>query len=108
MIGENGLVDELKQQGIDSYGLEDNDKEFNYENLIDLHDDVGAVVSGLDTKINYLKLSKAVQYLREKKEESNEYKHLFISTNTDETFPYNEGRIVVGSGISDHSELITQ
>ncbi|KAK8807015.1 hypothetical protein WA158_003774 [Blastocystis sp. Blastoise] len=96
-VGEIGISEELKKVGIESFGLEDTNKEFNLPNLKELPEDIGSVVVGLDTKVSYLKLSKAVQYLREK-DENNQYKCQFIATNTDVTFPYNEGKIVPGAG----------
>lgn len=52
---------------------------------------VGAVVCGLDTKVNYTKLSKAYQYLQD------DQNCLFIATNEDSTYPSSHG-LLPGAG----------
>ena len=55
---------------------------------------VGAVVCGLDTSINYTKLSKAFQYLTRNEG------CLFIATNEDSTYPTNGGLLPGAGAIS--------
>lgn len=98
VVGETGIIDELKRVNIECYGVEDNNKEFSNANLSQLYEDVGAVIVGLDTKINYLKMSKADQYLRLKNAQD-QYVNEFIATNPDETFPYNDNKIIPGAGM---------
>jgi 4-nitrophenyl phosphatase len=52
-----------------------------------LDSDVSAVVCGLDTRINYTKLSKAFQYL------TRNPGCLFIATNEDSTYPTSHGTL---------------
>jgi len=59
-----------------------------------LDSEVGAVVCGLDTKINYTKLSKAFQFLTR-----NPGCH-FIATNEDSTFPSSAGLLPGAGSIS--------
>lgn len=53
---------------------------------------IGAVMCGFDSKVNYHKLAKAHRFLRE-----NEGCH-FILTNDDSTFPAADGLLYPGSG----------
>ncbi|XP_006455120.1 hypothetical protein AGABI2DRAFT_187568 [Agaricus bisporus var. bisporus H97] len=66
VIGQAGLEEELRDEGVSFLGgtdPADNTLEsFKLENFT-LDPDVAAVVCGLDTRINYTKLSKAFQYL---------------------------------------------
>jgi len=66
-------------------------KPFKIENFIP-DPDVGAVVCGLDTSINYTKYCKAYQYLR-----NNDC--LFIATNEDSTYPAGGGILPGGGSI---------
>lgn len=59
-----------------------------------LDPDVAAVVCGLDTKINYTKLSKAFQYL------TRNPGCLFIATNEDSTYPSSHGLLPGAGAIS--------
>lgn len=57
-----------------------------------LDPDVSAVLCGLDTAVNYTKISKALQYLTRVPD------CLFIATNTDPTYPAEAGRLLPGAG----------
>lgn len=59
-----------------------------------LDESIGAVLCGLDTSINYTKLSKAFQYLRR-----NEGCR-FLVTNEDSTYPEAHGLLPGGGSIS--------
>jgi len=59
-----------------------------------LDPDVAAVVCGLDTQINYTKLSKAFQYLTKNPD------CLFIATNEDSTYPSAHGLLPGAGSIS--------
>lgn len=89
-----GLEEELAEEGISVIG--GTDPADNTLALFSLADftpdpDVAAVVCGLDTNINYTKLSKAFQYLLR-----NDGCH-FIATNGDSTFPSAHG-LLPGAG----------
>ena len=55
---------------------------------------VGAVVCGLDMKVNYTKLSKAFQYLQD------DQNCHFIATNEDSTYPSSHGLLPGAGSIS--------
>lgn len=97
VIGQNGLEEELRGEGIQYIGgtdPADNTLEpFNLSNFT-IDPDVAAVVCGLDTQINYTKLSKAFQYLTR-----NPGCH-FIATNEDSTFPSAAGLLPGAGAIS--------
>jgi 4-nitrophenyl phosphatase len=59
-----------------------------------LDPDVAAVVCGLDTKMNYTKISKAFQYLTRNSD------CLFIATNEDSTYPSADGLLPGAGSIS--------
>ncbi|KAI7907836.1 HAD-like domain-containing protein [Cokeromyces recurvatus] len=80
IIGMNGIRDELAAEGIRSCGGEEDAGLFENESVTD-DKEVGAVVIGLDTKVNYRKYAKAYAYLTR-----NEGCH-FIVTNEDSTYP---------------------
>ncbi|KAF9001193.1 HAD-like domain-containing protein [Cyathus striatus] len=94
VIGMGGLEEELREEGVAYTGgtdPADNTLEsFSLANFT-LDPDVGAVVCGLDTKINYTKISKAFQYLTR-----NPDCH-FVVTNEDSTYPSAEG-LLPGAG----------
>lgn len=89
MIGEAGIENELRSEGISFIGGTDPAfrRDFTPEDWQGIADgshldpDVGAVLAGLDFHINYLKLAHAYQYLRRGA--------LFLATNVDSTFPMN-------------------
>ncbi|KAH8827119.1 2-phosphoglycolate phosphatase [Flagelloscypha sp. PMI_526] len=90
VIGMKGLEEELEEEGIAHVGGTNPDditfEPFSFADYI--HDDsVGAVLCGLDTNINYTKLSKAYQYL------TRNPGCLFLSTNIDSTYPVNGGKL---------------
>jgi 4-nitrophenyl phosphatase len=60
----------------------------------ELDQSVGAVLCGLDTSINYTKLSKAFQYLRRNPGCE------FLVTNEDSTYPVSGGLLPGGGSIS--------
>jgi 4-nitrophenyl phosphatase len=94
VIGMNGLEEELAEEAISFIGGTDPaDNTLAPFSLSDFTQDpdVAAVVCGLDTSINYTKLSKAFQYLLR-----NEGCH-FIVTNGDSTFPSAHG-LLPGTG----------
>ncbi|KAG0054541.1 hypothetical protein BGZ83_011041 [Gryganskiella cystojenkinii] len=95
VIGESGIVDELKAVGIESTGAsEDNGKIITHADFGSIQQDptIGAVVCGFDININYCKLAKAFTYLNNKEQGAH-----FILTNDDTTFPAPNG-IYPGTG----------
>ncbi|KAF5351463.1 hypothetical protein D9757_012050 [Collybiopsis confluens] len=94
VIGMEGLEEELRDEGVAYIGGTDPaDKtleSFSLENFT-LDPDVTAVVCGLDTAINYTKLSKAFQYLTRNPDCQ------FIVTNEDSTYPSAHG-LLPGAG----------
>ncbi|KAI9474154.1 MAG: HAD-like domain-containing protein [Benjaminiella poitrasii] len=80
IIGMNGIRDELAAEGIRSCGGEEDAGLFENE-PIEEDPEIGAVVVGLDTKVNYRKYAKAYTYLLK-----NKNCH-FIVTNEDSTYP---------------------
>ncbi|KAF8337033.1 2-phosphoglycolate phosphatase [Cantharellus anzutake] len=97
VIGESGLEEELNNEGVAHIG--GTSKEDNTFEPFDLHSfkpdpTVGAVLCGLDTKINYTKLAKAQQYL------TLNPGCLFLATNEDPTFPVNGGYLPGAGSIS--------
>ncbi|KAG5339371.1 hypothetical protein C0989_004497 [Termitomyces sp. Mn162] len=97
VIGMAGLEEELHEEGIAFLGGTDP-----ADNTIEpftlasftLDPDVAAVVCGLDTQINYTKVSKAFQYLTRNPE------CLFIATNEDSTYPSADGLLPGAGAIS--------
>ncbi|KAI9311306.1 4-nitrophenylphosphatase [Dichotomocladium elegans] len=88
VIGMAGIREELRAEGIKTCGAdEDNGLEFDHK--VEDDPEVGAVVIGLDTDVNYAKYAKAFTYLKK-----NPGCH-FILTNGDTTFP-THGCIVPG------------
>lgn len=99
VLGEAGIEKELQELGYTTVGGTDPDLNkggvvFDPEHpqLTELDPDVGAVVVGLTTNLNYLKLSITMQYLHK------DNKLLpFIATNIDSTFPL-KGMFLIGAG----------
>ncbi|KAG5641372.1 hypothetical protein DXG03_005378 [Asterophora parasitica] len=97
VIGQSGLEEELHEEGIAFLGGTDPADctlaPFDLSNF-ELDPDVAAVVCGLDTQINYTKLSKAFQYLTRNPE------CLFVATNEDSTYPSADGLLPGAGSIS--------
>lgn len=99
VLGEEGIETELHEMGYETLGgtseyLNKAGVEFDMNDpaLTDLDDNVGCVLAGLTTRINYLKLSITLQYLLK------DHKALpFIATNIDSTFP-SKGKLLIGAG----------
>ncbi|RHZ87076.1 hypothetical protein Glove_40g63 [Diversispora epigaea] len=96
VIGESGITEELSIEGIQYCGSDEdnqvytNGNEFNFSK-INPDSEVGAVLCGFDTHLNYKKLAKAFTYLYSNPD------CIFILTNEDTTFPSN-GTIYPGTG----------
>lgn len=94
VLGENGIVEELKELGYTVLGGTDPrlNETFNHQTspFLPIDEDVGAVIVGLDTKINYTRLAITLQYLQNKDIH-------FLATNIDSTFPQ-KGLILPGAG----------
>lgn len=94
VIGEEGIEEELDAEGVRYCGgtNEFERRPMNPEDYEQIRPDpeVGAVLCGLDTHINYLKLSRAFQYLQDPE-------CLFLMTNCDSTYP-TSGCLFPGAG----------
>jgi 4-nitrophenyl phosphatase len=95
----SGIEQELASEGISYLGgtsPEDNGLSFAPLDLSTFRKDpdVGAVLCGLDTAINYTKLSKAFQYLVGDPEVK------FLATNGDTTYPVKGGILPGGGALS--------
>jgi len=97
VIGMKGMEEELHEEGVSFLGGTDPAdctlEPFSLANFT-LDPDVAAVVCGLDTNINYTKLSKAFQYLTR-----NPGCH-FLATNEDSTYPAGGGLLPGAGAIS--------
>ncbi|KAK7683582.1 hypothetical protein QCA50_013420 [Cerrena zonata] len=97
VIGMSGIEEELKEEGI-SYigGTDPADYTLEPFSLANFTPDpsVGAVLCGLDTAINYTKLSKAFQYLIRNPGCA------FLATNEDSTYPAADGLLPGAGSIS--------
>lgn len=92
MVGEKGIYDELNEVGIKCHGIEDNSVT-DIASLGQLDPSITSVVVGLDTHVNYVKLSRAASYIRDR--------HcLYLATNTDASDPTDNGLIVGAAGLS--------
>ncbi|KAH9972633.1 2-phosphoglycolate phosphatase [Lactifluus volemus] len=97
VIGMSGLEDELRSEGISFIGgtvehhLASADNTLSAPEEIPPDPTVGAVLVGLDTSINYTKLSRAFRYLDSNPECA------FLATNQDSTFPSDKG-LLPGAG----------
>ncbi|KAI0074353.1 2-phosphoglycolate phosphatase [Panus rudis PR-1116 ss-1] len=95
VIGEKGIEEELTEEGISFLGGTDPaDNTLGNFTLADWTPDpsVDAVLCGLDTNINYTKLSKAFQYLLRGAK--------FLATNEDSTYPTADGLLPGAGSIS--------
>ncbi|KAI9300190.1 HAD-like domain-containing protein [Cunninghamella echinulata] len=90
IIGMSGITEELAHEGIKSCGAEADSGILDNDPVPD-DPEVGAVVVGLDTQVNYKKYAKAFSYLTR-----NPNCH-FIATNEDTTFPIH-GSLYPGAG----------
>jgi phosphoglycolate/pyridoxal phosphate phosphatase family enzyme len=86
VIGMDGLIQELKEENIEILENSFLIKEFKDMKLLSTENQVGAVVVGFDLNINYTKLALAHALLKDKDVE-------FIATNTDSTFPMENGTL---------------
>ncbi|BFZ60805.1 p-nitrophenyl phosphatase [Saitoella coloradoensis] len=94
VLGESGIEEELESEGVRYCGGTDPEE----RRAISLEDydaigpdsEVGAVLCGLDTHVNYLKLAKAHAYLQDPNV-------LFLQTNDDSTYP-SHGKLFPGAG----------
>jgi 4-nitrophenyl phosphatase len=95
VLGERGVEEELEAEGIAYVGGTAAEERLHFGesdyDKITPNDDIGAVLCGLDQHINYLKLSKALVYLRQGPEV------LFLATNVDSTYP-THGTLFPGAG----------
>ncbi|KAH9046641.1 2-phosphoglycolate phosphatase [Lactarius hengduanensis] len=92
VIGMSGLEDELRSEGVSFIGGTDPaDNTLSVPGEIPPDLSVGAVLIGLDTSINYTKLSRAFRYLHSNPE------CFFLATNEDSTFPSEKG-LLPGAG----------
>ncbi|KAK9456972.1 HAD-like domain-containing protein [Dipodascopsis uninucleata] len=94
VLGESGIEEELDSEGIRYVVGTDPDYRrditpADYENIV-VDPTIGCVLSGLDTHINYLKLSHALIQLQNPET-------LFLATNIDSTYPTN-GKLFPGAG----------
>ncbi|KAF8624741.1 hypothetical protein AX17_007072 [Amanita inopinata Kibby_2008] len=97
VVGMRGLEEELHEEGVSFIGGTDpSDNTFESFSLAEFtpDPDVQAVVCGLDTNINYTKLSKAFQYL------TRNPGCQFIATNEDSTYPSAHGLLPGAGAIS--------
>ena len=94
VVGEAGIEEELASVGIKTIGGTDpNFKTEPSEEAmasVERNPEVGCVLAGLDTHINYYKIAYAQQQL-------NDPSTLFLATNIDTTFP-TKGKLLPGAG----------
>ena len=90
VIGEQGIYDELNEVGIRCHGKEDEPNDLS--SLPKLNPAITSVVVGLDSNVNYLKLSRAAAYIRDRN-------CSFIATNTDPSDPTEDGLVVGAAGM---------
>lgn len=94
VIGQDGLIDELRRVGVEPVGLDDGPKKFHFGTFkpTDLDPDVEAVVAGFDGAVSYYKLAVACSLLRY-------HPHVkFVATNKDMSFP-DTHQLVPGGGM---------
>lgn len=94
VVGQDGLVDELRRVGLTPVGLDDSSKHFHFGtfNPKDLDPEVEAVVAGFDGAVSYYKLAVASSLLRYMPECK------FVATNRDLSFP-DTFQLVPGGGM---------
>lgn len=94
ILGEAGVEEELDSVGIKHVGGTDPslNRDITEEDIANLKPDpsIGAVICGLDTKVNYLKIAKGMSQLQDKNT-------IFVATNIDSTYPTG-GKLLPGAG----------
>lgn len=91
VIGEEGLKKELENFGI---YIVNRNEEMNEDDIFALNlENIDYVVTGMDRRLNYVKISRAVNLLMSNKETK------FIATNADFTFPTVHGLIPGGGAM---------
>lgn len=91
VVGMSGISRELQKFGIDSFGVGSDPTPSSWTPGmcdIELEPNVGAVVVGFDNQISFPKLAHACSYAKQKD-------CLLIASNSDETFPHPNPKIVV-------------
>eukprot|EP00124_Ichthyophonus_hoferi_P000910 Ihof_evm19s39 gene=Ihof_evmTU19s39 len=93
VVGMAGIKEELADVGLTAIGMEEDDHAFDIASMEHWTPDpsVGAVISGLDFNVNYVKMGKACRYLQNPDV-------LFIATNDDTVLPLAHGIRIPGSG----------
>eukprot|EP00123_Amoebidium_parasiticum_P009086 comp19227_c0_seq1/m.21991 comp19227_c0_seq1/g.21991 ORF comp19227_c0_seq1/g.21991 comp19227_c0_seq1/m.21991 type:complete len:295 (-) comp19227_c0_seq1:622-1506(-) len=93
VVGMSGIKEELVDVGLTPVGADEDNIPFDISDIEKWTPDpsVGAVVSGLDMDINYVKFSKACRYIQNPDV-------LFIATNDDSTLPLAGDIRIPGSG----------
>lgn len=96
VVGPPAIALELDARKVKHFGVgKDELYDDFFENVnnlkIDMKENVGAVAIGFDQYISYVKMLKAVTYLRNKE-------CLFVCTNTDEVFPTQSKIVLPGTG----------
>eukprot|EP00727_Mastigamoeba_balamuthi_P001546 m51a1_g11389 hypothetical protein (270) ;mRNA; r:15863-19480 len=95
VVGEKGLIEELRAAGIEAFGTEHNGLAFDPQSgevppQIDPR--VGAVVVGFDGFLSFYKLTYATRCVRENAG------CLFVAANTDQLTPTNGGALIPAAG----------
>ncbi|MCK4895407.1 MAG: HAD-IIA family hydrolase [Candidatus Heimdallarchaeota archaeon] len=91
VIGEEGLKKELENFGVE---IVNRNEEMNEDDIFALNlENIDYVVTGMDRRLNYVKISRAVNLLMSNKETK------FIATNADFTFPTVHGLIPGGGAM---------
>lgn len=94
LLGNKGLKEEFELLSIDYITYESTetlDHIPHSDLIIDIDENVRAVVVGMDRSINYLKIAHAQRYLVNKNTR-------YIATNYDATFPISDGKFLPGTG----------
>jgi len=93
VVGEQGIGEELKGVGMEYCGVEEHNGVHTLADTekIEVHEDIGAVIVGLDTQFNYFKLAYALCALQDDH-------RLFLATNRDITLPAKGDRMLPGAG----------
>ncbi|MCK5304121.1 MAG: HAD-IIA family hydrolase [Candidatus Heimdallarchaeota archaeon] len=91
VVGEEGLKKELESLGVE---IVNRNEEMNEDDIFALNlENIDYVVTGMDRRLNYVKISRAVNLLMSNKETK------FIATNADFTFPTVHGLIPGGGAM---------
>lgn len=98
VVGESGLMDEMKMLGLDACGgPEHANRDWKEANEIEIDPNVRAVVVGLDRSFSYYKMSYACLHLQPH-HHNVQHEVLFVATNKDATFPAEGRRKLPGAG----------